>query len=36
LPYVGGLVNFLLIVLGLGMLVLRAFQTTGWRPIQAA
>jgi cytoskeletal protein CcmA (bactofilin family)/predicted anti-sigma-YlaC factor YlaD len=36
LPYVGGLVNFLLIVLGLGMLVLRAFQTTGWRSIQAA
>src|SRR5262249_48444756 len=36
LPYVGGLVNFLLIVLGLGMLVLRAFQTTGSRSIQAA
>jgi hypothetical protein len=36
LPYVGGLVNFLLIVLGLGMLVLRAFQTSGWGSVQAA
>src|SRR5262247_1353072 len=36
LPYVGGLVNFLLIVLGLGMLVVRAFQMTGWRSAQAA
>jgi hypothetical protein len=36
LPYVGGLVNFLLVVLGLGMLVLRAFQTSGWGSVQAA
>jgi len=36
LPYVGALVNFLLIILGLGMLVVRAFQTTGWGSAQAA
>jgi cytoskeletal protein CcmA (bactofilin family)/predicted anti-sigma-YlaC factor YlaD len=36
LPYVGGLVNFLLIVLGLGMFVLRSFQTSGWGSAQAA
>src|SRR5262245_7958349 len=36
LPYVGPLLNFLLIVLGLGMLVVRAFQMTGWRSAQAA
>jgi hypothetical protein len=29
-------VNFLLIVLGLGLLVLRAFQTSGWGSVQAA
>src|SRR5262245_2156753 len=36
LPYVGALVNFLLIILGLGMLVVRAFQTAGWGSAQAA
>lgn len=36
LPYVGALVNFLLIILGLGMLVVRAFQTTGWGSAHAA
>jgi hypothetical protein len=35
LPFLGGLINFLLILLGLGALVLTAFRTT-WRGPRAA
>jgi len=36
LPFIGGLVNFLLVVVGLGMLVLWTFRTNNWRSVQAA
>jgi cytoskeletal protein CcmA (bactofilin family) len=36
LPFVGSLVNFLLVVLGLGMLTVRMYQTMGSRSAQAA
>jgi predicted anti-sigma-YlaC factor YlaD/cytoskeletal protein CcmA (bactofilin family) len=36
LPYVGGLINFLLVMLGLGALVMKAYQMPRWRAPQAA
>jgi hypothetical protein len=36
LPYIGGLINFLLTVLGLGALVIRTYQMPRWHAAQAA
>jgi hypothetical protein len=36
LPYIGTLIEFLFVVLGLGMLVTTAYRTVKWQPAQAA
>src|SRR5262249_55662880 len=36
LPFVGGLINFLLVMLGMGIIALRIFQMPRWHAAQAA
>jgi hypothetical protein len=35
LPYVGGLIEFLFVLLGLGALVITGYRTSRWQPVQA-
>jgi hypothetical protein len=36
LPYIGGLIEFLFVVLGLGVMVTTGYRTSRWQPAQAA